>query len=280
MMESAEVPSNSVEPASTGMEVEDAMEELARERGAGKRTLQPASEASQSKDEQHTSASGSSRSKGLAWEIETGAKPASQRPKAEPRPPKWVTSASSSMYGRGVTRVIGNKMKPGASAPLSPERIEGFKLKQLETLRQFQSLEERGAWDRLHRLHFDWWMFPIDDGSKREFNVSSEAEVQSLRDDADWLHRYHQSVRLAAAGWGWDVVKAERIDPPQPGMAYSGWDVRLAKICRSLYLFHEAELLASMQKFAREVQRTEKNGGSFFYGRICLDELLYFELPR
>mmetsp|Transcript_870 Transcript_870/g.1875 ORF Transcript_870/g.1875 Transcript_870/m.1875 type:complete len:266 (-) Transcript_870:45-842(-) len=229
----------------------------------------------------HKRAIGSDRSRGFAWEIETGAKPASQRPKAVPRPPKWVSSASSSMYGRGVTRVVGNKTKPlVAAVPLPKERIDAFKSKQHETLEKFRSCRENGNWEQLHRLHFDWWMFPIDDGSKAEFNVSSEAEVQSLRDDPNWLQRYHESVELAAAGWGWDVQRAERIDPPGRGMAYRGWDVRLAKICRSLYIFHEAELLASMQKFAREVQQSEKNGGSFFYGRICLDELLYFELPR
>merc|ERR1711904_314272 len=64
-------------------------------------------------------------------------------------------------------------------------------------------------------------------------------------------------------------------------MGYSAFnDVRLAKICRSLFLFEQDELLSLMQEFAREVQRTEKGGASFFYGRICLDELLYFELPR
>merc|ERR1712232_515560 len=101
-----------------------------------------------------------------------------------------------------------------------------------------------------------------------------------LKSDADWLEGYREAVRLVTAAWGWDTNSGTRITPQAPGMGYRGWDVRLAKICRSLYLFEEAPLLAAMQKFAREVQRTEKDGGSFFYGRICLDELLYFELPR
>eukprot|EP00971_Amphidinium_carterae_P034398 676876-Amphidinium_carterae.1 len=47
-------------------------------------------------------------------------------PKAVPRPPKWVSSASSSMYGRGVTRVVGNKTKPlVAAVPLPKERMLG-----------------------------------------------------------------------------------------------------------------------------------------------------------
>eukprot|EP00811_Abedinium_folium_P015596 NODE_24556_length_620_cov_2.772819.p2 GENE.NODE_24556_length_620_cov_2.772819~~NODE_24556_length_620_cov_2.772819.p2 ORF type:complete len:64 (-),score=12.31 NODE_24556_length_620_cov_2.772819:17-208(-) len=35
-----------------------------------------------------------------------------------------------------------------------------------------------------------------------------------------------------------------------------------------------------MQALAREAQRVEKHGKGFFYGLVCLDELLYFELPR
>mmetsp|Transcript_57795 Transcript_57795/g.137602 ORF Transcript_57795/g.137602 Transcript_57795/m.137602 type:complete len:257 (-) Transcript_57795:154-924(-) len=214
---------------------------------------------------------------GVAWELETGAKPASQRPKAVPRPPKWVSSSSSS-YGRGVHRALGGQAS--GEKPLSAKRIDAFKAEQLSTLEKFRKCEENDKWATLHHMHFDWWMFPIDDGSKPEFNVTSEAEVDSLRQDEEWLQRYHEAVRLAAAGWGWDVLKAAPYQPLRPGMSWSNWDVRLAKICRSLYIFREAELLRSMQTFAREVQRTEKNGGSFFYGRICLDELLYFELPR
>merc|ERR1712023_142825 len=101
-----------------------------------------------------------------------------------------------------------------------------------------------------------------------------------LRSDAEWLEGYREAVRLVSAAWGWDTRASGPIKPLAPGMGYRGWDVRLAKICRSLFLFEEASLLATMQEFAREVQRTKKNGGSFFYGRICLDELLYFELPR
>mmetsp|Transcript_27401 Transcript_27401/g.66178 ORF Transcript_27401/g.66178 Transcript_27401/m.66178 type:complete len:102 (+) Transcript_27401:1-306(+) len=51
-------------------------------------------------------------------------------------------------------------------------------------------------------------------------------------------------------------------------------------MCRSLFLFEEKDLLESLQAFARDLQAKEKQGKGFFYGMICLDELLYFELPR
>ncbi|CAE8672965.1 unnamed protein product, partial [Polarella glacialis] len=180
-------------------------------------------------------------------------------------------------YGRrGLSGMKGGK----AETAMSSERLANFKGKQFETLEVFRKCQQDATWDRIHRGHFDWWMFPIDDGSKPDFNVNSEADVVALRSDSEWRERYHEGLALVAASWGWDVAACSRIEPPAPGMAYSGWDVRLAKMCRSLYLFEEDTLLSSMQTFAREVQQKEKGGASFFYGRICLDELLYFQLPR
>lgn len=40
------------------------------------------------------------------------------------------------------------------------------------------------------------------------------------------------------------------------------------------------QLLNSVQAFARELQKNEKKQEGFFYGRINLQELLYFQLPR
>ncbi|CAJ1358244.1 unnamed protein product [Effrenium voratum] len=163
---------------------------------------------------------------------------------------------------------------------MTEKRLQNFKAKQAETLHAMRSRADKGAWDKLHHAHFDWWAFPIDDGSKPDFNISSEADVDVLRNDAEWLEGYHEALSLACHAWGWDLAAQRRIDPLSKGMGWTDWDVRLAKMCRSVYLFEEVELLASLQKFAREVQAKEKEGKSFFYGMICLDELLYFELPR
>lgn len=64
--------------------------------------------------------------------------------------------------------------------------------------------------------------------------------------------------RLASAAWGWDLDQACRIDPPENGMAWTNWDVRLAKMCRSVYLLEQGDMLASLQKFARDLQENEK----------------------
>eukprot|EP00933_Yihiella_yeosuensis_P048313 TRINITY_DN4441_c0_g6_i1.p1 TRINITY_DN4441_c0_g6~~TRINITY_DN4441_c0_g6_i1.p1 ORF type:complete len:239 (+),score=56.93 TRINITY_DN4441_c0_g6_i1:44-760(+) len=218
---------------------------------------------------------------GVAWEVDTGALPAAARPKAEPRPPRWAASGQAT-YGRGVHRSKGaGKSRPAPDAgAMTSERIGKFLAKQRETLQQLQNYKQEDRWDRIHRAHYDWWMFPIDDGSKADFNVYNEEDVDALKSNEEWLANYHEGVALVAEAWGWDVAASQRIEQLATGQAYSGWDVRLAKMCRSLYLFEQKPLLDSMQAFAREVQQKEKEGGSFFYGTVCLDELLYFELPR
>ena len=46
-------------------------------------------------------------------------------------------------------------------------------------------------------------------------------------------------MRLACAAWGWDLDQACRISPLEKGMGWTDWDVRLAKMCRSVYLMEE-----------------------------------------
>lgn len=123
-------------------------------------------------------------------------------------------------------------------------------------------------------------MFPIDDGSHPQFNVRCEADVAKLRADQEWLSGYREAVTLCARAWGWDAERATRVEPREDGMGWTQWDVRLAKMIRSLWLFEEAALLRSMQAFARALQRKEKGGRSFCYGRVCLDEILHMALPR
>eukprot|EP00438_Fugacium_kawagutii_P029037 Skav228260 [mRNA] locus=scaffold3031:160114:162478:+ [translate_table: standard] len=198
---------------------------------------------------------GASKRGGLAWELPTGAKPASARPKAQVRPPRWAALGSAATYGRKVrARVAGG----GGSKTMTEKKLDNFKAKQAETLNTFRQYASAKTWEKLHRHHFDWWMFPIDDGSKAEFNLCSEEDVLALRNDEEWLEGYHEALRLASAAWGWDLDQACRIDPPENGMGWTNWDVRLAKMCRSVYLLEQGDMLASLQKFARDLQENEK----------------------
>jgi hypothetical protein len=117
------------------------------------------------------------------------------------------------------------------------------------------------------------FMFPIEDGSQSNYNVL-EDDVAELKADPEWLANYHESVMWVAKAWGWDVKEENMIQPKESGMGWDNWDVRLAKIIRSLWLFGENQLMTSMQKFARIVA---PNGG-LRYGGIILDEVFYMTL--
>lgn len=116
-------------------------------------------------------------------------------------------------------------------------------------------------------------MFPIEDGSQSNYNVL-EDDVKELKADPEWLSNYHESVMWVARAWGWDVKEEKLIEPKESGMGWDRWDVRLAKIIRSLWIFDEKQLMTSMQKYARIVA---PNGG-LRYGGINLDEVLFMTL--
>ena len=52
---------------------------------------------------------------------------------------------------------------------------------------------------------------------------------------------------------------------------WTDWDVRLAKMIRSTFLFEQRELMESLQGFARYV----KPHGGLSYGHINLDEVYF-----
>jgi len=161
-----------------------------------------------------------------------------------------------------------------------PLNLGRFKDKQHAQLERWRAAISKGRWAAVHADHFDWWMWPLDDGSRPEFNLRCEADVRALRNDEDWLAGYREGVAVCLRAWGWDAAQRARIDPLEAGMGWTNWDVRLAKMVRSLWLFEEVHLFASTQAFARAVHAEEKGGRPFRYGSICLDEILLMQLPR
>lgn len=145
-------------------------------------------------------------------------------------------------------------------------KIDAFKTVQLKQLKRFRRQAESQQWGSIHHAHFDWYMFPIEDGSQRRYNVFAE-DVAELKGDSEWLSRYRESVQLVSYAWGWDVEKAAPVQ--LPGAKWTNWDVRLAKIIRSLWIFEQDDFLESMQKFALKIAPR----GGLSYGYIRLDEV-------
>merc|ERR1711879_400699 len=106
-----------------------------------------------------------------------------------------------------------------------------------------------------------------------EFNVYEE-DVEELLGNAGWMRDYREGVNHVLSAWGWDVQTRKPISPQEPGMGWTDWDVRLSKIIRSLWLFKQADLMESVQAFARHV----KPKGGLRYGHINLDEVYSMRL--
>jgi len=145
---------------------------------------------------------------------------------------------------------------------------------QQRQLNIFRKKAAKGLWDEIHHDHFDWYMFPIEDGSQSQYNVL-EKDIEELKSDEEWHNGYLQGVEFVAKAWGWDVKMGASVEPRETGMGWTNWDVRLAKIVRSLWIFGEKEYMESMQKFARTV----KPKGGLYYGYTCLDEIYFMTLP-
>jgi len=167
----------------------------------------------------------------------------------------------------------------GATRNRARASLEEMKRTQHAQLKTFRLKAKFGKWAEIHHDHFDWYMFPIEDGSQSEYNVFA-ADVAELIADPEWRDRYHESVKLVAAAWGWDLdeqgwLTEGNVDKLREEWEKRGnWDVRLAKIIRSLWLFGQNNDMTSMQTFAREV----KPNGKLTYGSNNLDEVYFMEV--
>ena len=173
------------------------------------------------------------------------------------------------------------EVSPVSARPIS---TTGFKTRQAETLSRLRVNAARRNWEGIHSDHYDWWQFPIDDGRFPEYFVNSEADVLTLKGDAEWLAGYRESIRIVARAFGWDVDRAELTTGNDGGdwrsNHHGNRDVRLSKMIRSTWLFEMADYFTSLQAFARYANTEWNAGRGFHYAGHCLDEILYMQLPR
>lgn len=96
--------------------------------------------------------------------------------------------------------------------------IESYKTLQAEKLAEFRLSACPGQWNSIHAgCHYDWFLFPIEDGSKGKFNVLAD-DVQDLLGDEEWVRGFVEAVELVAKAWGWDVHRARMFEPQEAGM--------------------------------------------------------------
>lgn len=140
-----------------------------------------------------------------------------------------------------------------------------LKDKQEKTLASFREWAAQEQWFALHRAHYDWWMFPIDEPSGYGFAYTVyEGEVEELNGEARYVSRYLDGARILATAWGWDLAAGNELAVRGAGQSWQNWPVRLYKATKSLQLFgFEAEF----QSFRS-------------YGRLLLSRGVSFEYSR
>jgi hypothetical protein len=153
-----------------------------------------------------------------------------------------------------------------------------LKRKQAETLARFETRAASGDWNAIHRDHYDWWMFPIDEASQHgAAYVVYAGDIADLKDDPIFVRNYLRGVELLALAWGWNLAERQPVAPPQPGQAWSNWPIRLYKAARSLQLFGFTDAFESLRTFALELLG---RGVSLRYGKDDLAALFTHGRPR
>lgn len=59
----------------------------------------------------------------------------------------------------GLHGVSQRSLPGGGNKTMTEKKLDNFKAKQAETLNTFRQYASAKAWEKLHRHHFDWWMF-------------------------------------------------------------------------------------------------------------------------
>ena len=140
-----------------------------------------------------------------------------------------------------------------------------LKDKQEKTLASFKEWAAQERWLVLHRSHYDWWMFPIDEPSGYGFAYTVYAgEIEELKSDAHYLGSYLEGARILATSWGWDLAGGKEMEVHGAGQGWQNWPIRLYKATKSLHLFGCEEEFRSFRE----------------YGRLLLGRGISFEYSR
>jgi hypothetical protein len=144
--------------------------------------------------------------------------------------------------------------------------LDGLKQEHREQLKQFSKWISKRQYAELHRAHYDWWMFPIDEKSSWGFKYSVyRDELDALKSDSEFMTRWRQGVAFVAEAWGWDLQAGREWLPEQryPGQEWSRWPVRLYKMAKSAKLLGEEQIFISLREFGRLLL---SRGERFSYG--------------
>ena len=143
--------------------------------------------------------------------------------------------------------------------------IPELKRKHAEQLQKFEEWANANNWHDLHKAHYDWWMFPVDEPSSYGFAWTVyEGDIAELKQDADYIKGYEVGVEILAQSWGWNIHTTRYVENPWPDQCWQEWPIRLYKCAKSLKLFGYEMQFQAMKVYARELMR---RGHSFAYSK-------------
>jgi len=138
--------------------------------------------------------------------------------------------------------------------------IQALKQKHAAQLKQFEQWAEARDWLAFLHHHYDWWMFPISRtslGQGAQYTVYRQ-EIESLKNDREFMENYRRGVKLLTLSWGWDIDQQKPVNNPDPDQKWNHYEVRLGKMADSLKLFGEIELFKSLRQYFLSLPASEQ----------------------
>lgn len=134
------------------------------------------------------------------------------------------------------------------------QKVQVVKKRHKEQLESFEKWAKNGQWEMFHHQHshYDWWMFPINRssaGQGTKYTVH-KAEIETLKNDPEFMRDYLRGAELVAKSWGWDIKAGAPVAMPMPAQHWEDWPVRLGKMADSLRLFGQENYRHNMKSFA------------------------------
>jgi len=120
-----------------------------------------------------------------------------------------------------------------------------------DQIAEFEIWASQNDWQKYHKNHYDWWVFPVDRSSSYGLKYTVyEGDVTELKKDKMFLENYVAGVDLVSASWGWDLFNKTYMANPHEGQRWHSWPIRLYKAAQSVQLFGYGELFDSLKMYA------------------------------
>ncbi|MCP3659338.1 MAG: hypothetical protein GY830_03060 [Bacteroidetes bacterium] len=129
-------------------------------------------------------------------------------------------------------------------------------------LKKIKMLANKKDWDKIHHIHYDWWMFPSDrDSAGYDMTYSfDERLINELKKDKKYIKDYLEGIKYVLLAWGWDFEKNSPIKNLDTNQKWDGYSVRLLKIIYSTILLEQLDAYNSVCKFIEYIINNFHNG--------------------